>query len=115
MGGFLQSSQLLHVAKNRIYSNCFHCNTFPPQNQDALDKVYGPLKERYIDRYGGFVRIVKIPHPPNSIYPRMAYVEFVDNKLPPMPELPVIEGGRMRVYSKQTEEQEHCEAAVAVG
>lgn len=68
-----------------------------------MNKVYGPLKERYVDRYGGFVQIVKIPHPPNSIYPRMAYAELIDNKLPPLPKLPVIEGGRVKVYGKQTD------------
>lgn len=103
---------LLNLSDQNLKKSVFNILFFL-QNQEALNKVYGPLKERYNDKYGGFVRIVKIPHPPNSIYPRMAFVEFVDNELPPLPELPVIEGGRVRVYGKQADKKEISEVAEA--
>ena len=73
------------------------------QNQEALDKLYGPLKERYKDRYGGFVQITAIPYPPKSAYPRMAYVELVDNELEPLPNLPMIREGKIVVYGDSTD------------
>ena len=63
------------------------------QDEEALDKLYEELVPRYEDRYGGFVKITPIPHPVKRRYPRMAYAEFVDNDLPPIPRLPeVIDG-----------------------
>lgn len=82
------------------------------QNQEALDKLYGPLKERYQDRYGGFVKITAIPCPPKSTYPRMAYVELVDNELEPLPDLPVIKKGKIVVYGKNDDSE--VKEAIAV-
>lgn len=67
-------------------------------NEEALDKLYTTLKERYKDRYGNFVQITKIPNPPRSTFPNMAYVELKDNSLPPLPKLPVVENGKWVVY-----------------
>ena len=55
--------------------------------------MYEELVPKYEDRYGGFVKVTPIPYPTKRRYPRMAYVEFVDNDLPPIPRLPeVIDG-----------------------
>ena len=65
-----------------------------------MEKVYTTLKERYKERYGNFVRITKLSNPPHSPFPKMAYVEFVGNSLPPLPRLPVVKDGRWILYGR---------------
>ncbi|KAK2566510.1 39S ribosomal protein L17 [Acropora cervicornis] len=69
--------------------------------QEAVEKLYSTLKERYKDKYGNFVKITSIPNPPRSTFPNMAYVELRDNSLPPLPKLPVVHNGRWVVYGSQ--------------
>lgn len=70
-------------------------------DQEAVEKLYNTLKERYKDKYGNFVKITSIPNPPRSTFPNMAYVELKDNSLPPLPKLPVVHNGRWVVYGSQ--------------
>lgn len=77
---------------------------FSLQDEDALEKLYTTLKERYKERYGNFVRITRIPNPPHSPFPNMAYVELIGNSLPPLPELPVIKQGKWVVYDKDDDD-----------
>ena len=74
----------------------------------ALDQLYNKLTVRYQDRYGGFVKIIPIPYPSKRRYPRMAYVEFVDNKLPPIPRLPEIIDGNIVTYPRLLTEKEEA-------
>ena len=92
---------------NASIEMCFKCFvTSPSQDQNALEKLYGPLKQRYQDRYGNFVKITRIPNPPNSTFPNMAYVELVDNSLPSLPKLPVVKNGKWVVYGKEEENEQ---------
>ncbi|XP_031566718.1 uncharacterized protein LOC116301746 [Actinia tenebrosa] len=84
-------------------------------NKDALVKLYGPLKERYEDRYGGFTRIIKILSPTKSPYPQMAYVELIDNDLEPLPDFPVIKEGKITVYGSNSESDSESSEVIAVG
>jgi len=60
------------------------------------------------------VKITPIPSPPKSAYPKMAYVELIDNNLEPIPDLPVIKEGKMVVYGKrQSDDALLTEAVVA--
>ncbi|EDO40633.1 predicted protein [Nematostella vectensis] len=82
-------------------------------DQDVLDKLYGTLKERYQDKYGNFVRIIKIPHPALCDYPKMAYVELVDNDLEPLPDMPELSNGKRVVYKRNNEDDTEAGVAVA--
>jgi len=70
-----------------------------------MEKLYSTLKDRYKDRYGNFVQITKIPNPPRSTFPNMAYVELRDNSLPPLPKLPVVKNGKWVVYGPQHDDE----------
>jgi len=63
------------------------------QDEEALDKLYGELAERYAGKYGGYVKVTGIPNRPNKHFPWLAYVEFQDNGLPPLPVMPVRKNG----------------------
>ena len=77
---------------------------FSLQDEDALEKLYTTFKGRYKERYGNFVQITRIPNPPHSPFPNMAYVELIGNSLPPLPELPVIKQGKWVVYDKDDDD-----------
>ena len=79
---------------------------FSLQDEEALEKLYTTFKERYKERYGNFVRITRIPNPPHSPFPNMAYVELIGNSLPPLPELPVVKRGKWVVYGKDDDDNE---------
>lgn len=79
---------------------------FSLQDEEALEKLYTTLKERYKERYGNFVQITEIPNPPHSPYPNMAYVELIGNSLPPLPKLPVIKQGKWVVYGRDDNDNE---------
>ncbi|KAJ7378278.1 54S ribosomal protein L17 mitochondrial [Desmophyllum pertusum] len=84
-------------------------------NEEALEKLYSTLKERYKERYGNFVRITRIPNPTTSPYPNMAYAEFVGNSLPPLPKLPVVKEGRWIIYGRDDDDDDELvEKSVAV-
>lgn len=55
--------------------------TNPPcmQHPDLVDKLFGPLKERYITRPGGYTRVLRMPNRRGDNAP-MAVVEFVENR-----------------------------------
>lgn len=76
-------------------------------NEEALEKLYTTLKERYQERYGNFVTIQTIPNPPHSPYPNMAYVELVGNPLPPLPRLPMVQGGNWVIYNRDDYEDDN--------
>jgi len=65
------------------------------QDGDAMDKLFDELRERYRNRYGGYVKITPVPVRKYKQYPPLAYVELQDNRLPPLPQLPVLEGGEL--------------------
>jgi len=65
------------------------------QDEVALTKLYGELAERYRGRYGGFVKITQIPNKHRKYFPHMAYVEYHENGLPPLPTLPVVRDGEL--------------------
>ncbi|KAL9965873.1 hypothetical protein ACROYT_G029727 [Oculina patagonica] len=83
-------------------------------NEEALEKLYTTLKERYRERYGNFVKITKIPNPPHSPYPNMAYVELVGSSLPPLPKLPVVKEGKWVVYGRDEDDNELTEKSAVV-
>ena len=43
-------------------------------------KLFGPLKERYVTRPGGYTRVLRMPNRKGDNAP-MAVVEYVDNRL----------------------------------
>ncbi|XP_028400166.1 uncharacterized protein LOC114523443 [Dendronephthya gigantea] len=70
------------------------------EDEEALQKLYNKLVPRYEDRYGGFVKVTPIPYPVKRHYPRMAYVEFIDNDLPPIPKLPELTKGKLVTFPR---------------
>ncbi|XP_065644149.1 large ribosomal subunit protein bL17 [Hydra vulgaris] len=73
------------------------------KDKEAIEKLYGELSDRYRGKYGGYVKVTKIPNQPNKKFPWLAYVEYQDNNLPALPPMPeVIKGelkGRPRMYN----------------
>ena len=65
-------------------------------DQEALNKLYGELADRYKDTYGGYVKFTRVPNQPNKPYPWLAYVEFQGNGLPELPVMPDIVLGRIK-------------------
>lgn len=75
------------------------------QDQEALNKLYGELSERYAGKYGGFVKVTRIPNKPKKHFPWLAYVEFQNNGLPPLPVVPFVEKGEL--YGRPREFLDH--------
>ena len=48
-----------------------------------MPKICGPLKDRYIDRFGGYTRVLRVPNRIKDQAP-MAVIELVDNPFPPL-------------------------------
>lgn len=44
-----------------------------------MDKLFGPLKDRYVTRPGGYTRVLRMPNRTGDNAP-MAVVELVDNR-----------------------------------
>lgn len=53
------------------------------QELPLLSKLFGPLRERYAERNGGYTRMLRVPNREGDNSP-MAVVELVDNPLPPL-------------------------------
>ena len=53
------------------------------QEQGVLPKLFETLGPRYADRSGGYTRVLKAGNRLGDGAP-MAYIEFVDNELPPL-------------------------------
>ena len=69
------------------------------QNKEAIEKLNGDLGSRFHGKYGGFVKITEIPLP-KMRYPLLAYAEFVDNGLKPLPEMPSIVNGHLKPFPR---------------
>lgn len=69
------------------------------QNEEAIEKLHGDLGSRFHGKYGGFVKITEIPLP-KMRYPLLAYAEFVDNGLKPLPEMPSIVNRRLKAFPR---------------
>jgi len=74
-------------------------------DEEAINKLYGELAERYEGKYGGFVKVTRIPNKPRKHFPWLAYVEYHDNGLPPLPVMPVCKNGEL--YGRPREFMEH--------
>lgn len=48
------------------------------QHEDLVSKVFGPLRDRYVNRPGGYTRVLRIPNRKGDNAP-MAILELVDN------------------------------------
>ena len=53
------------------------------QEKHLVSKLCGPLRTRYLDRNGGYTRLLRIPNRRGDNAP-MAVIELVDNQLPPL-------------------------------
>uniref|UniRef100_A0A7M5WJP8 Uncharacterized protein n=1 Tax=Clytia hemisphaerica TaxID=252671 RepID=A0A7M5WJP8_9CNID len=75
------------------------------QDEEAINKLYGELADRYRGRYGGFVNITPLPNQKNKHFPWLAYVEYQENDLPPLPVFPEYADGllkgRPRLYTEE--------------
>ena len=62
------------------YDNCISlvCHPFL-QDTTLMNKLFGPLRERYMTRPGGFTRVLKAPNRKGDNAP-MAVVELVGNR-----------------------------------
>lgn len=68
------------------------------QDSHAIDKLYGELRERYLDTQAkNFVNITKIPNAKRRKYPDLAYVELRGNNLPPLPSSLIREKGKEKL------------------
>jgi len=76
------------------------------QDESAINKLYGELADRYRGKYGGFVKITRIPNQPNKQYPWLAYVELQNNSLPPLPVLPEYSNGELKGRPRLYQEHE---------
>ena len=74
------------------------------QDEDAIDKLYGELADRYRGKYGGYVKYTAIPNQKNKHFPWLAYVECQENDLPPLAVFPEYSDGllkgRPRLYTQ---------------
>merc|ERR1719427_733854 len=63
-----------------------HASCILLQDSDAIDKLYGELRDRYMDSQAkNFITITDIPNAKSRQYPDLAYVEFKGNGLPSIP------------------------------
>lgn len=64
------------------------------------------------------MKVSRIPNQPRKIYPWLAYVEYNENSLPPLPVLPIIENGKIkgrpRLYQDHECENFHTSDEVSV-
>lgn len=64
------------------------------------------------------MKVSRIPNQPRKIYPWLAYVEYNENSLPPLPVLPIIENGKIkgrpRLYQDHGRENFHTLEEVSV-
>ena len=65
-----------------------------------MEKLYGTLAVRFNGRYGGFTKITPIQVPKKRLFPLLAYVEYVENNLKPLPEMPTIVKGRLKAFPR---------------
>eukprot|EP00794_Sanderia_malayensis_P010968 gene10968-12130_t len=69
-------------------------------DKEAIDRLYSTLVPRYEGKYGGFVKITPIPFAEKRNYPRLAYAEFVESNLEPLPVMPEIVKGRLKAFPR---------------
>ncbi|XP_065835436.1 large ribosomal subunit protein bL17-like [Oscarella lobularis] len=51
------------------------------RNDSLVDKLFGPLTERYESRPGGYTRVLRIPNRKGDQAP-MAIIEYINNPIP---------------------------------
>ena len=51
----------------------------PSQEHSLVPKLFGPLRERYLSRPGGYTRLLRIPNRQGD-NAKMAVIELVDNE-----------------------------------
>ena len=46
------------------------------------------------------MKVTNIPLPKKRLFPALAFVEFVENELKPLPEMPTIVKGRLKAFPR---------------